>query len=97
MATTKPRCTITFEDETLRDRVDSFRFDNRYRSQNDAIMALINKGIEVLTGDAPKPRDDLSAEEKRVLKAYRSASDEAKYFALQLLERNTAEKKASQA
>ena len=34
MPTIKPRCTITFEDEALRDRIDTFRFENRYRSQN---------------------------------------------------------------
>ena len=99
MPTIKPRCTITFEDEALRDRIDTFRFENRYRSQNDAIMALINRGIEVLTGEVvTKPKEEvLSNEDKRVLKAYHTADDSAKFFALQMLENNPAEKKKNRA
>lgn len=86
MPTDKPRCTITFEDKELRDRVDSFRFENRFRSQNDAIMALINKGIEVLTGQImEKPREDLSAEDKRLLKAFHDADPMTRYYAMHVL------------
>ena len=99
MPTIKPRCTITFEDEELRDKIDTFRFENRYRSQNDAIMALINRGIEVLTGEVvTKPKtEEISKEDRRVLTAYHSADDSAKFFALQMLENNPAEKKKNRA
>lgn len=93
MPTIRPRCTITFEDEELRDKIDSFRFDNRYRSQNDAIMALINKGIEIMLGEEQsKPKEEMSSEDKRILRAYHAADDGAKYYALQMLENNTAKK-----
>ena len=99
MPTIKPRCTITFEDEELRDKIDTFRFENRYRSQNDAIMALINKGIEVLTGEVvTKPKvEEISKEDRRVLNAYHEADDSAKFFALQMLESNPVEKKKNRA
>ena len=99
MPTIKPRCTITFEDEELRDKIDTFRFENRYRSQNDAIMALINKGIEVLTGEVvAKPKvEEISKEDRRVLNAYHEADDSAKFFALQMLESNPVEKKKNRA
>ena len=89
MPTTKPRCTVTFEDERLRELVDEFRFENRYKSQNDAIMALINKGIEVLTGEVvSKPREELTKEDKRVLRAYHSALPVIQSAALKMLEDN---------
>lgn len=74
MPTIKPRCTITFDDEQLRERIDEFRFTNRYRSQNDAIMALINRGIESLTGIKVQRREvKLSPEDKRLLSAFHHA------------------------
>ena len=74
MPTNKPRCTITFDDEQLRERIDEFRFTNRYRSQNDAIMALINRGLEALTGVKVQRREvKLSPEDKRMLNAFHSA------------------------
>lgn len=99
MPTIKPRCTITFEDEELRDKIDTFRFENRYRSQNDAIMALINRGIEVLTGEViTKPKtEEISKEDKRVLNAYHAAEPYAQMIALQTLENNPAEKKKNRA
>lgn len=99
MPTIKPRCTITFEDEELRDKIDTFRFENRYRSQNDAIMALINRGIEVLTGEVvTKPKtEEISKEDRRVLTAYHAAAPYAQMIALQTLENNPAEKKKNRA
>lgn len=99
MPTIKPRCTITFEDEALRDRIDTFRFENRYRSQNDAIMALINRGIEVLTGEVvAKPKEEvLSNEDKRVLKAYHAAEPVYQEIALEILENHQSEKKKNRA
>jgi len=95
MPTIKPRCTITFEDEELRDKIDTFRFENRYRSQNDAIMALINRGIEVLTGEVvTKPKtEEISKEDKRVLTAYHAAEPVYQGIALEILENHKAKKK----
>ena len=94
MPTIKPRCTITFEDEKLRERIDTFRFENRYRSQNDAIMALINKGIETLTGEILiKPKEEISEEDKRILNLYHAADPQAQIYALEMLENHPASKK----
>ena len=98
MPTIKPRCTITFEDEELRERIDTFRFENRYRSQNDAIMALINSGIEALTGEVlTKPKEEISSEDKRILKIFHDAEPTAQMYALQMLENNPAIKKKNRA
>ena len=89
---------ITFNDEQLYKMVDEFRFENRFKSQNEAIMALIDKGIEVLSGiERTEPIEKLSDEDKRVLNAYRSADDSAKRFALQLLENNPVQAKKDHA
>jgi hypothetical protein len=99
MPTIKPRCTITFEDEELRDKIDTFRFENRYRSQNDAIMAIINRGIEVLTGEVvTKPKtEEISKEDKRVLTVYHAADPVYQGIALEILENHQAEKKKNRA
>lgn len=98
MPTNKPRAMITFNDEELYKAVDEYRFEHRFRSQNEAVMDLINKGIEVLMGETPvEPAEKLSDEDKRVLNAYHAADDSAKFFALQMLESNPAEKKKNRA
>ena len=94
MPTNKPRAMITFNDEELYKAVDEYRFTHRFRSQNEAVMDLINKGIEKLIGETPiEPAEKLTDEDRRVLTAYHSADDSAKFFALQILENNPAEKK----
>ena len=94
MPTNKPRAMITFNDEELYKAVDEYRFAHRFRSQNEAVMDLINKGIEKLMGETPiEPAEKLTDEDKRVLTAYHSADDSAKFFALQMLENNPTEKK----
>lgn len=96
MPTNKPRMMITFNDKELHDRVETYRFENRFKSQNDALMALLDKGIEIMMGENPsKPKEEISHEEKRVLRAYRNADPNAQRFALQLLENNPIEKKAA--
>lgn len=95
MPTQKPRTMITFNDEELYKAVDEYRFEHRFRSQNEALMALINKGIEVLTGETRtdiEPAVKLSAEDQRVLSAYHAADASARHYALQLLENNPSAK-----
>ena len=41
--TNKPRAMITFNDKELYKAVDEYRFTHRFRSQNEAVMDLINK------------------------------------------------------
>lgn len=93
MPTTKPRTMITFSDEELREKVDTYRFEHRFKSQNDAIMALIDKGIEVLMSETPAELTEvLSTEDKRVLKAYHAALPVIQSAALQMLENNPVSK-----
>ena len=47
MPTEKPRYTITV-DEKLMQRIDDFRFENRYPSRSAATLVLIRLGLEAL-------------------------------------------------
>nr|DAU38990.1 MAG TPA: nickel responsive regulator [Herelleviridae sp.] len=47
MPTDKPRFTITMDDDLLQ-RIDEFKFSNRYKNQTQAVIALIEKGIDTL-------------------------------------------------
>lgn len=98
MPTNKPRAMITFNDEELYKAVDEYRFTHRFRSQNEAVMDLINKGIDKLMGETPiEPSEKLTDEDRRVLTAYHAADDNAKFFALQILENNPVQKEKSRA
>ena len=98
MPTNKPRAMITFNDEELYKAVDEYRFTHRFRSQNEAVMDLINKGIEKLMGETPiEPAEKLTDEDWRVLNAYHAAAPYAQMIALQTLENNPAEKKKNRA
>jgi hypothetical protein len=98
MPTVRPRTMITFNDEQLYKMVDEFRFENRFKSQNEAIMALIDKGIEVLSGiQKTEPIEKLSDEDRRVLNAYRSAEPVYQGIALEILENHQVEKKKNRA
>ena len=89
MPTTKPRTMITFNDKELFERVNSYRFEHRFKSQNEALMDLLDKGIESLLDETQAgPTIELNNEEMRVITAYRSADDGAKHYALQMLESN---------
>lgn len=47
MPTNKPRFTVTMSDEMLQ-QIDDFKFANRYKTQNQAVIALVRRGIEEL-------------------------------------------------
>lgn len=47
MPTNKPRYTIIVDDELL-EKIDNFRFENRYPSRSAATLELIRRGMEVL-------------------------------------------------
>ena len=98
MPTNKPRAMITFNDEELYKAVDEYRFAHRFRSQNEAVMDLINKGIEKLMGETPiEPAEKLSDEERRVLNAYHTAEPVYQGIALEILENHRKETKKSRA
>lgn len=69
MPTNKPRFTVTMSDEMLQ-QIDDFKFANRYKTQNQAVIALVRRGIEELERqDAAKknapPSPDVSKLEER--------------------------------
>lgn len=100
MPTNKPRTMITFNDEALYKAVDEYRFEHRFRSQNEAVMALINKGIEILMSETHtdiEPVEKLSDEDKRVLNTYHAADPVYQGIALEILENHKAEKKKNRA
>jgi metal-responsive CopG/Arc/MetJ family transcriptional regulator len=47
MPTNKPRYTIIVDDELL-EKIDDFRFENRYPSRSAATLELIRRGMEAL-------------------------------------------------
>lgn len=98
MPTNKPRAMITFNDEELYKAVDEYRFAHRFRSQNEAVMDLINKGIEVIMGETPvEPAEKMSDEDRRVLNAYHAAEPIYQEIALEILENHQAEAKKNRA
>jgi hypothetical protein len=98
MPTNKPRAMITFNDEQLYKAVDEYRFQHRFRSQNEALMDLINKGIEKLMGETPIESDDkLTDEDRQVLNAYHDAEPIYQGIALEILESHQAKQEKSRA
>ena len=96
MPTDKPRTMITFKDKELHERVEAYRFEKRFKSQNDAIMFLLNKGIEQLTGEIPADTVDiLSDEDRYVLRAYHAADERAQQDALNTLLSHPVDKKVN--
>ena len=98
MPTLNPRITFTVSDETMK-AIDEYRFSHRMRNQTQAILSLIDLGFKVLDGNEPiiEPAEKLTEEDRRVLTAYHAADDSAKFFALQMLKNNPAEKKKNRA
>lgn len=47
MATDKPRYTVSVDDE-LFEKIEDFRFTNRYNSRAEATVALIELGLKAL-------------------------------------------------
>ena len=89
---------ITFNDEQLYKAVDEYRFTHRFRSQNEAVMDLINKGIEKLTGETPiELVEKLTDEDRRILTVYHAADPVYQGIALEILENHQAEKKKNRA
>ncbi len=47
MPTEKPRVIITLPGD-LFDRIEDFRYENRYPNRSEAVLALIEEGLKVL-------------------------------------------------
>lgn len=94
MPTNNPRFTFTISQELL-DRVDEFRFKNRFRSQTKAITALIELGLDSIGEKPITPSEPpLCQSDARLLATFHAADKTAQGYALQLLENNPAQEKS---
>ncbi len=53
MPTDKPRFSMTVDTETL-ELIDNFRYENRYPTRSEAIIALVKLGLEAVANDNTK-------------------------------------------
>lgn len=53
MPTDKPRFTITLDQELV-DRINNYKYSHRMKNQNQAVVSLIEKGMDSLTSDQPQ-------------------------------------------
>ncbi len=67
MPTEKPRVTITMSKERL-EELEAYRFDYKFKNQTQAILSLIEKGLESFESDKPPLR--YSSEAEKLAKDY---------------------------
>lgn len=76
MPSRKPRFMVTV-DEDLLAKIEDYRFNNRCKSQTQAINQLIDRGISVLMADIeakkeePVTMDGLGEDERRFIEVWR--------------------------
>lgn len=78
MPTEKPRISFAVP-EDLMDKIDSFRFDNRIRNQSQAVIQLMERGLEALNAadgikKEPAFYDTLEDAERELLGLFRSVN-----------------------
>lgn len=71
MATTKPRFSITI-DESLLNRINKHQRDNKFATQNKAILDLVQIGLEDLKNDTNESDVSLSNNEIAILDLVKS-------------------------
>ena len=69
MPTQKPRITFTI-DEDKYEQLEYYRYAYKMKNQTQAIVSLIDKGLEVVETAAPKKNPAISAEAMKVAKDY---------------------------
>lgn len=82
MPTDKPRYTITV-DPALQQQIEDYQFNNRFKSQTKAIIALMELGLKKLQADSPIEQSQPEAEEyapdeQKLLEDYRTLNDQGK-------------------
>ncbi len=65
MPTDKPRVTFTMSEEMLK-RVDDYKFDNRIKNQTQAIVKLIDRGLEVINEQNMPKTVSITSQTKRI-------------------------------
>lgn len=92
MSTNKPRIMVTVSDDVYQ-RIENYRYENRFKSQSLAVNDLIGKGIQVLLGDdveEPKKNpaipDGISEDEKKFLTGFTSLTPSNRHLLLGIVE-----------
>ena len=62
MPTDKPRFTITMDEELYR-KIEDFKFQYRYKNQTQAVLALIDMGIESIQAKMSANKDGIATDE----------------------------------
>lgn len=60
MPTKKPMTTVVFDDETF-DRIEDFRFANRFPNRSQAVIYLVKAGLNALGDESAEPKEKKSA------------------------------------
>lgn len=85
MPTQNPRITFTLSQE-MYDSIEDYRFTHRMKNLTQAIVSLLNLGLQSLS-DAPKEQlPTFSKEEVHLVGTYRAADPTYQSVALELLE-----------
>lgn len=50
MPTEKPRFSLTVDEETL-ELIDNYRYENRYPTRSEAVIALVKMGLEKVSNE----------------------------------------------
>lgn len=80
MPTKNPRFTITLSND-LYDKMEDYRFTHRLKSQNQAVLELLEKGIKTMEKEPPPaPKGPREKQEERFMELYASLSDERRAF-----------------
>lgn len=69
MPTDKPRVTITMNKDLL-DRIEAYRFDTRQKNQTQAILSLLQHGLNYIEGTPKENAPSVSDEAMRLAKDY---------------------------
>lgn len=84
--------------EDMLQKIEDYKFDHRMKNQTQAILSLIDRGIQVLTNEEPtKPKVELSEDDKRLIALYHTADPIYKSIVIELLENHPAIKKENRA
>lgn len=79
MPTEKPRVTFTISQERLSE-VEAYRFDNKFKSQTQAILSLIDKGLSGIKKDNPPDATEATPGEEHLIELYRELNTEGQHL-----------------
>lgn len=54
MPTNKPSATVVFESKEMFDRIEDFRFNNRFSNRSQAILFIVKAGMNALKDEYPE-------------------------------------------